>query len=972
MSVPSRILVSFRLRDAPARSTGNLADRPKETIRPMTFSRSFQDLRDPAWTSFRRLLAGLPTVACLCLLVGVPADAQECLRVVVLDPTGATVPNATVAVGSQQQPTDNQGIATLCGLGDGPHQVLATAPGLAPGEITVAESSGEVRIPLALATVAEQIVVIGSRTGGRAVLESAVPVDIVSAADFTQQGDPDVLNQLRNTVPSFNSSMNPISDAGTIVRPASLRNLAPDHTLLLVNGKRRHRAAVIHWLAQGPTEGSQGPDLTPIPSIAIKQAEVLRDGASAQYGSDAIAGAMNFVLKDAASGGSVQVVAGGYGEGDGQNITFAGNVGLPLGDGGFANLSVEYGNTEPTDRAVQRYDASQLIANGNFNVRSPTAQVWGQPRIDDDVKFFGNFGKYLRGATQVYAHTNYASKHVDGGFYFRNPHTRGGVYSGDGGNTLLVGDMLDAQDGILDGSAGCPTVRVSGGRILDQDNFNTVLNDPNCFTFHQPFAGAPDGRPGGFTPQFGGDVMDASIVAGVRGTLGASMAWDASFSHGQNEVDFFIYNTVNASMGPDSPTSFDPGKYTQAETNLNFDLTYSASDNLHFATGAEWRNEEFSIGGGEPASWQFGPLAPQGFTAASNGFSGFSPITVGSWGRRNVAVYGDVELGGPDSPYTLGAAIRGEHFADFGATINYKVAARVEANEFVSFRGSASSGFRAPTPGQQNAFNVSTVFDAAAGDLINRGVIPSTSAVAAFVGGLALQPERSRNFTAGAVIERGQFSVATDFFRVDMSDRLGLSRSYTLLESQVDQLVAEGITDASNIGTFRFFTNQLGTATQGVDVVATYAPEVLEGDTVFSFLLNHTKTSVTDWDPETFGLDDINIYENAFPETRWNFTVRQDAGRFRIMARLNYFGDFFDREDALNYPGEYLVDLEATYRLTESFSISGGGQNIFNNYPETNPGAFRGVGNLYPQSSPFGFNGGYYYMRLNYTWGQSF
>ena len=545
-------------------------------------------------------------------------------------PVRAAVANATVLIGASERPTDDLGVATFCGLGDGPHSVVAVAPGLAPAEITVTQSSGAVRIPLALETVTDQIVVIGSRTEGRTVLESAVPVDIVASDEFSQQGDVDVANQLRNTVPSFNVNMNPISDAGTIVRPASLRNLAPDHTLLLVNGKRRHRAAVIHWLASGPTDGAQGPDLAPIPSIAIQRAEVLRDGASAQYGSDAIAGVLNFVLKDASQGGTIQVTAGGYGAGDGQSLTFAGNVGLPLGEGGFANLSLEYGNSDPTDRAVQRYDATQLIANGNTHVRSPTAQIWGQPRIDDDVKFFGNFGKYVGGTTQIYAHTNYASKHVDGGFYFRNPHTRGGVFSGDGGQTLLVGDMLDARDGTLDGSAGCPTVRVGGGRILDPDNYQSVLDDPNCFTFHQPFAGAPNGKPGGFTPQFGGDSQDSSIVAGLRGTFAPNLIWDASLSLGTNFIDFVIYNTVNASMGPESPTEFDPGNSRQQDTNINFDIAYAASDNLHLATGFEWRNEEFTIEAGEPASWQFGPLAPQGFSAASNGFPGFSPVAEGA------------------------------------------------------------------------------------------------------------------------------------------------------------------------------------------------------------------------------------------------------------------------------------------------------------------------------------------------------
>ncbi len=919
-----------------------------------------------------RILPGLLMAMALFLAAPTAFAQEDCLSITVLDPSGNPVPTATVAIGAQEMPADNAGVATFCGMGAGPHQVMAIAPDFAPREITILESSGKVEISIEVAVVTEQIVVIGSRTEGRAVLESAVPVDIVSAEDFTNQGDTDVVNQLRNTVPSFNVSANPISDAGTIVRPASLRNMAPDHTLLLVNGKRRHRAAVIHWISIGPTDGAQGPDLAPIPSIAIKQAEVLRDGASAQYGSDAIAGAMNFVLKDAPSGGSLMVTAGAFGRGDGQNLTYAGNVGVPLGEGGFLNLSFEYGNSEPTDRAVQRHDATQLIAHGNVDVRSPTAQIWGTPRVDDDFKFFANFGKYLKGATQFYGHTNVATKRVDGGFYFRNPHTRGGVYSGDGGNTLLVGDLIDAQDGILDGSAGCPTVRVNAGRILDPDNFQTVLDDPNCFTFHQPFAGAPNGKPGGFTPQFGGDVRDASLVAGIRGTIGTGLVWDASFNVGSNLVDFFIYNTVNASMGPDSPTEFDPGLYEQTDTNLNFDLSYAASDNVHVATGFEWRNENFTIGQGDPASHSFGQLASQGFTAASNGFSGFGPIAVGSWDRRNYAVYGDIEIGGPDDRYTVGGAVRAERFDDFGSTVNYKFAVRGEVNDVLSLRGGASSGFRAPTPGQQNAFNVSTVFNSAIGDLTNDGTIPATSAVAQLVGGVQLQPEKSRNYTGGAVIEKGQFSFTADYFRIDMRDRLGLSQNFELSDDQVDSLVAEGITDAANIVQFRFFTNQIDTTTQGVDLVATFAPRVLHGDTIFSFLLNHTKTAVTSGVTDTVDESRINLFENAFPESRWNFTVRQNAGRFRVMARLNYWGDFFDREDGRNYPGEYLVDLDVTYKLTDTFSISGGGQNIFNNYPEMNPGAFLGVGNLYPQATPFGFNGGYYYMRLAYNWGGGF
>ena len=704
-----------------------------------------------------RVAATLAVLVLGAVLAVQPASAQECLEIIVLDPSGAAVPNATVSIGATEQPTDDLGVATFCNLGDGPHSVVVLAQGLAAHEQTLTQSTGEVRIQLALSTVTEQIVVIGSRTEGRAVLESAVPVDIVSAEDFTEQGDPDLVNQLRNTVPSFNVSANPISDAGTIVRPASLRNLAPDHTLLLVNGKRRHRAAIIHWISVGPTDGAQGPDLAVIPSIALRQAEVLRDGASAQYGSDAIAGVMNFVLKDASSGGSMQVTAGGYGAGDGENVTFAGNVGLPLGEGGFANLSIEYGNTDPTDRAIQRYDAQQLIANGNTHVRSPTAQVWGSPRIDDDVKFWGNFGKFVGGTTQFYAHTNYASKRVDGGFYFRNPHTRSAVYSGDGGNTLLVGDVLDAQDGILDGSAGCPTVRVSDGAVLDPGNFAEVKRNPNCFTFHQPFAGAPDGKPGGFTPQFGGDMIDSSPrrrpsrhLCRRRG-LGREHGRRLKrggllhLQHGQRFHGTRVSNLLRSRQVHAAGDQFQLRSFLRRVRQC--------------PTLPPERNggtRKFTIGQGDPASYTIGPYAAQGFSfRVETDFNGFGPIAAGrvETAATTRCTETSRSAGPPDSPYTLAGALRGERFADFGSTLNYKIAARVEATEGFAVRGSASSGFRAPTPGQQKRvqrFRPCSAWHSETSPTTARS--RPTSPAAALVGGGPLEAEKSRKLHCGGDI----------------------------------------------------------------------------------------------------------------------------------------------------------------------------------------------------------------------------
>ena len=913
-----------------------------------------------------RVLVLLP-IAFATILGAQSAAAQpSCLDVRVLDPASAQLPTAVVSVGSREVPADDHGVASLCDLGPGPHSLVVLAPGFEPQEVTAQRATGQITVVLQIETLAQELVVLGSRAAARTVTESLVPVDVIAAEEFVQQGAPDLLSQLRNVVPSFNVNRQPIADAATIIRPANLRNLAPDHTLVLVNGKRRHRGAVISWIGGGVADGSQGADISVIPSIALKQVEVLRDGASAQYGSDAIAGVLNFTLKDAPSGGSVEVRAGTFQGGDipdrgpdGQSITYAANVGMPLGEGGFANLSFEYGNSDPTDRSVQRSDATALIAAGNAAVRNP-AQIWGSPEERNNAKFFGNFGKLVGESTQVYAHTNYASRKVTGGFFFRNPNTRGAVFSGDGGKSLLIGDALDARDGVLDGSAGCPVVPIVD-QVPDQAALSQVFSDPNCFSFQELF-------PGGFTPNFGGFYIDNSIVGGIRGQFASGLRWDASVSAGTSEVDFFINNTVNASLGPDTPTEFKPGLYRQQDLNLNFDIAYEASEFVHFAAGAEVRDEGFTIEQGQEESWTFGPYAPQGFSAASNGFPGFSPIAVGSWNRRNSALYADVEVSDAEDRFIWAGALRFERFADFGNTLNWKTAARAAVADGFAVRASASTGFRAPTPGQQNAFNVSTQFDPTTGELVNRGTIPSNSRVAALRGGQGLQPETSLNFTAGAIAEAGIFTLTADFFRIAIEDRLALSQNFELDDSEIADLVAEGVTSAGNLRSFRFFINDFDTVTQGIDIVAVLAPTA---KSELSFLYNHTSTDITQYNPELLSDERIRRLKYTLPMDRLNATWKQRLGRFNLMGRLSYYGEWYERRDAHTYPGEWLVDFEIDYRLGKGVSIAGGAQNALNNFTDISPRQYA-VGSQFSQASPFGFNGAYWYTRLNYSWGASF
>ncbi|MDE2851173.1 MAG: TonB-dependent receptor [Acidobacteriota bacterium] len=852
----------------------------------------------------------------------------------------------------------------------------------------------------------ETIVVVGTRTEGRTVTASPVPVDVIPETELVSQGNNDLTNRIRTVVPSYNVGTQPISDAATLIRPANLRGLAPDHTLVLVNGKRRHRAAVIAWLGNGISDGSQGPDISVIPAIALRQVEVLRDGASAQYGSDAIAGVLNFQLKDASSGGSVEIRTGqfqdsnpGSSSGFGGQYTFAGdkgnsyavaaNFGMPMGDNGFFNLSMEYGAADPTSRSVQRNDALSVIRGGNSMVRDP-AQVWGSPLLEDDIKVFANFGTLFNNGAQFYGHANYATRTTTGGFYFRNPHTRSGVFSNDRGGSILVGDRLWASTGVA-GAGGCPALSVvsagDGGTAPDPAALAAIEADPNCFTLYSRF-------PGGFTPQFGGDLTDSSIVAGVRGYLDSGMTWDLSVNVGSSEVDQFIYNTVNASLGYDTPTSFNPGIYEQTDTNVNFDITYPVRENMSLAAGLEWRNEQFRIGAGDAASWEIGPYAAQGFGSGSNGFNGYRPENSGTWDRANVAIYGDLEIDSPDDRGTFTAALRVEDFDGFGNTINAKVSGRRQVSDAVSLRAAASTGFRAPTPGQQNAFNVTTAFDPETGGLSNSGTVPSTSLPAALRGGEDLQPEEAVNFSAGLVVDQGDFTLTADIFLIDVDDRLAVSETFRqcaliqepncVTDAEIEQLLSGGFVEARNLKNFRFFVNDFATQTQGLDVVGTWTPAGLGGDTSFSLVFNYTDTEVTDHNPDTVGPFRIATIEQGLPKFRYNLAMNHGAENWNLMARVNYFDGWWDSEDAQNllgrnnapiypdYSGEFLLDVELGFPLPNNTSIALGVQNLLNTYPEDNPGAADGVGNRYGQFSPFGFNGAYYYVRFNYAWGQSF
>ena len=399
---------------------------------------------------------------------------------------------------------------------------------------------------------------------------------------------------------------------------------------------------------------------------------------------------------------------------------------------------------------------------------------------------------------------------------------------------------------------------------------------------------------------------------------------------------------------------------------------------VNIAAGAEWRDEQYQTTEGEPDSWTVGPYGRgQGFSAGSNGFFGYGPLAAGTWSRSNVAVYGDAEISDPDDLWTIGGALRFEHFEDFGATTNGKVSAR-----FAFVRASVSSGFRAPTPGQQNGFNISTIFDPALGDLVNNGVIPSISPVAALRGGVPLEPERSLNYTAGVVFDTGPFNFSADYFRIEVSDRIGITSNFGLRDDEIAGLLAQGVDSARDLKNFRFFTNGFDTASQGIDVVSTYTPIALRGNTVFSAVFSFTDTEVTENGKGLLSDRRLAEYAYALPRVRWNVGVNQRLGRVQLLGRVNYYGGWYDWDSGFGqlfipsagigqgfFDGRPIVDVEASIDLYDGTTLAIGAQNLLDTYPDESARAMS-VGERYSEYTPWGFNGAYYYARIRYAWGR--
>ena len=837
-----------------------------------------------------------------------------------------------------------------------------TARGLSPGLLLC------LLLPFAPSAVAqeteageiEELIVIGSRRQDRSAADSPVPVDVISAEDLRNLGATDMDSLLAAVVPSYNVDAQPISDAASVMRPASLRGLSSDATLILVNGKRRHRGSVITWLGGGISDGAHAPDVAAIPAIALDRVEVLRDGASAQYGSDAIAGVINFALRDESQGGTLEARWGQHYEGDGTAFTLSGNIGLPLTDAGFLNLSGEIYQVDPTGRSVQRADAQGLIDAGNTAVRQPAAQIWGAPEVRDDYKLFANAGIDVGAASELYAFGNYSQRTVEGGFFFRNPHTRGGVFRGDAG-TVKVADL--SADGV---SGNCPTIPIVDN-VADAAAIAAVAANPDCFSFIERF-------PGGFTPQFGGDVKDVSFAAGLRGNLDNGWFYDLSVVHGRSHVEHFMHNTINpqlAHQGVNIPTTYYPGKYTETDTvfdvNLSKPLELGLSAPLHLALGFEYRTENFERQADDANSYAVDPrLAAQGFGIGSNGFAGLPPEYAGEDSRSSYAGYVDVETNLSDA-LLVGAAARFEDYEDFGSTFDGKFTARYQLTDALAVRGAISTGFRAPTVGQSTVRNVSTVFGAMG--LEDRVTLPPTHEVSRQKGGVPLGPEESTNMTVGLAWTLGLADITLDYYSVAVDERIAQSSTLALTDADIAALQAQGVSDATSFASVRFFANAFDTTNSGIDLVVTAPLDLGSGDTTLIVAANRNDVNIDSRDMAVIGDDRIKDLSRALPHNRVSVSLSHLAGDWRFLARVRRYGEFYSRPaDVASWESTHeprtLVDAEAAYSVNEAVTLVAGAQNLFDQYPQKSTQAAQdGVGMLYPENSPYGFSGGFYYLR---------
>ncbi|MEH6568656.1 MAG: TonB-dependent receptor [Halioglobus sp.] len=821
----------------------------------------------------------------------------------------------------------------------------------------------------------EEVVVTGTRKVGQSPTETLSPIDVISGEALKNQGSFDLTDSLTKISPSLNTQRFPIADGTAFVRPVTLRNLSPDHTLVLVDGTRRHRSALVN-LQLAPlgtiNQGSQGVDFAAFPSAAIKRVEVLRDGASAQYGSDAIAGVVNVILNDADEGYNFSAQYGEYQEGDGERLTVSANGGFKLGDNGFLNLTGEYSDSDITSRGQARPDASDVgdIVGDSLVPYDGLGQRWGDPEIEN-LKFVANTAYEFSDSFTLFGNATYMDGETLGGFFYRRPVLPGTANAELTARTTLKTD--NDVDGLAD-FAGADIVDSIISQGLDPNDYLTANADsPSGYELLNPIHPK---FPGGYSPIFGADISDYEVVIGGRGDLdNIGLSWNVRGRYGENEVEYVLNDSINPSLGRLSPTTFVPGTLTQEESSVNADFVKTFENSpMNIGFGLEWRNETYIIDEGDSASTEVGPTFAE-FGFGSDGFQGFAPESAGEFESDSWAAYFDVETDITDR-LSAALAVRYEDYEEFDDTVDWKISARYDFTDSFALRATANTGFRAPSPGQVNTLNITTTADTD-GNLVPTGTYPVDHPVAQVLGSEPLVPEESTSYTIGLVWTPGNnYSITVDYYDITIEDRLALAQK-SLSQDNVDDLVDQGFPNAELLlgAGAAHFVNGFETNVTGLDLSISAWYDLGGGQLIADWRHNYNQQDISDVKESAIGVDRVYDLENQVPENSSVLSFNYSRDAFSGLVRVNYYdewsttGGLFgpgDASDATTYGSTVLVDLEASYTFAENYTVTIGGENIFDEFPDKEEnGTLQFLGDVYAVTSPFGFNGAFWYARIS-------
>lgn len=959
-------------------------------------------------------------------LFGMVAFASAQITGTVLDDEGAPLPGASVVIKGTTtgSTTDFDGVFSInAEVGD---TLVVSYIGFETKEVTA--EAGEMSIELSSGVALSEVVIIGSRAPNRTALESAVPVDVIDMKELNAVGPQVNLNQILNYVaPSFTSNTQTISDGTDHIDPASLRGLGPDQVLVLINGKRRHNSSLIN--VNGTFgRGSVGTDLNAIPAVAIQRIEVLRDGAAAQYGSDAIAGVINIVLNKSVNELNMAVTTGANftenandqtGGVDGAATNVAASYGVPLGDnGGFLNLSGDFDVRQDYSRMLEweggvfnQYNVVERFANTDgYDISN---------LLDDDVadviQYANQAGINLNGATTKEGLQPILSADATESELSARGQQRSD-YNMRVGQSALRGGRFFANFSLPLDDNGTEVYSFAGlsSRTGNSAGFYRLPNQSRTYT---------PAYINGFLPEINSNIKDQSLAVGIKGKVG-DWAVDLSNTYGRNAFDYTIGNTFNASLQNASPTLFDAGGFSFAQNTANLDVTQYFDDvmaGLNVAFGAEYRTEKYDIVAGEEASYaQYTPggqritLATQqpaqdffgnNRPGGSQVFPGFAPANELSRERSSVAGYLDLEADLSEK-FLVSFATRFENYSDFGSTINFKLSTRYKITDNLNFRGAANTGFRSPSLHQINFNSTSTIFDNQ-GRPQEVGTFANDSRAAQLLGIPKLKEETSKSVSLGltAKIPDANLSITVDGYYVEINDRVVYTGQFeaspdtdanggVIEDANGDevysgaQLELFNLLSQANATAAAFFANAINTESRGLDVVVTHNANLstnwrLKSDLAGTFSrtnqigdINASQVLTNAGLVDTYFPEDSRVYlEQAVPRTKINLSNNLTSDKLVFFLRNVYFGEVTEASTTIEnqqvFDPRIVTDLSVGYKFTDALTLTVGANNLLDIYPER---AFDQYGNRSDgrfdwsrRAQQFGIGGRFLFARLNLT-----